>query len=409
MKSNIIKYALISLIVIPLLALNSSHYQFNEDTTPNNAQTAGLPFDLEHAISVGADIHARGNGHLRWQGEKVDNRGGTLGAYTEVVNIYNGTNYTLHEVYDVLVSAHPELITRGKEPYKCTDVNEYYNFRVSYGKYNVSELKELLKQGKLVQRMVNTNKWRGSKGQWLSWPGTHTGLVFYYDGTYFHMKAAGKINQTNAIYTDQQLIQWMGGTKKNFIVYTKIGYESYSQTSQGFNLEHAINVSANIHAKEHKNLPWWGKIIDNIGGPLGSYVEAINILNGTDYTLLEVYNKIVAAHPEQKSHFKAEYKNDDINDAYNITASRAKADIAEVKRALAEGRIVAGVANTTEWRNDKGNYFDKSGQHSGLIFYYDGTHYHMKTSVQKNAIYTEEQLKKWLKDNVGRITIYGRE
>ena len=35
------------------------------------------------------------------------------------------------------------------------------------------------------------------------------------------MKAAGKINQMNAVYTREQLIDWIGGTSKQLVIYTK--------------------------------------------------------------------------------------------------------------------------------------------------------------------------------------------
>jgi hypothetical protein len=35
------------------------------------------------------------------------------------------------------------------------------------------------------------------------------------------MKAPGKINQKNAVYTREQLIDWIGGTSKQLVIYTK--------------------------------------------------------------------------------------------------------------------------------------------------------------------------------------------
>ena len=35
------------------------------------------------------------------------------------------------------------------------------------------------------------------------------------------MKAPGKINQKNAVYTREQLIDWIGGTGKQLVIYTK--------------------------------------------------------------------------------------------------------------------------------------------------------------------------------------------
>ena len=176
-----------------------------------------------------------------------------------------------------------------------------------------------------------------------------------------------------------------------------------------FNLKHAINVSSRPHAKEHENLQWHGSTVGKHAGMIGAYVEAINILNNKDYTLKEVYNKIISAHPEQKTKNKPVYENKDINNYYNISVSRASANINEVKKALAQGKVVADIANTTKWRNEKGNLWGKTGQHTGLIFYYDGKYYHMKTSVKLNAIYTEAQLKDWLKDTKDKLIIYSKK
>ena len=182
-----------------------------------------------------------------------------------------------------------------------------------------------------------------------------------------------------------------------------------SGATGSFNLEHAINVSSEPHKKEHENLTWHGSTVGKHAGMIGAYVEAINILNGKDYTLLEIYNKILSAHPEQKTKNKPVYENYDINDYYNISVSRASANINEVKKALEQGKLVADIANTTKWRNEKGNLWGKTGQHTGLIFYFDGTYYHMKTSVKKNAIYTEAQLIEWLRDTKDRLIIYSRK
>lgn len=180
-------------------------------------------------------------------------------------------------------------------------------------------------------------------------------------------------------------------------------------TNGFFDLEHAKKVSAQIHSKEHGNLKWHGKIIHRNGGMIGAYVEAINILNNKDYTLKEIYKKILSAHPEQKRKNKPVYENKDINNYYNIKVSRAPKTMSEIKKALKEGKVVAELANTTKWRNGKGKFFGKTGQHTGLIFYYDGKYFHMKTSVQKDAIYTESQLKDWLKDGRIDLIVYSKK
>ena len=190
----------------------------NATSTVNGVK---LPFDLEHAIKVGESIHTSRNGNLKWQGKIIHSVGGTIGAYEEVINIFNGTDYHIYEIYDILVKAHPKLVYKHIEPYECEDINAKFGFTKSRAPANINEVDKALSQGKLVQLMVGTNKWRNDKGKLVNWPGGHTGLIFYFDGKYYHMKAAGKINQKNAIYTRQQLIDWIGNSRKRLVIYTK--------------------------------------------------------------------------------------------------------------------------------------------------------------------------------------------
>ena len=149
-----------------------------------------VTFNLEHAITVGESIHLSKNGDLEWQGKIVHHKGGTLGAYEEAVNIFNGTNYHIYEVYDVLVNAHPELKTDHLEPYECEDINDYYGFTVSRAPAEINEIDNALREGRLVQLQVHSNKWRDSEGKQVDWPGYHSGLIFYFDGSLYHMKAS---------------------------------------------------------------------------------------------------------------------------------------------------------------------------------------------------------------------------
>ena len=161
------------------------------------------------------------NRSLEWQGKIVHHKGGTLGAYEEAVNIFNGTDYHIYEVYDVLVNAHPELKTDHLEPYECEDINDYFGFTVSRAPAEINEIDNALREGRLVQLQVHSNKWRNAEGNPVDWPGYHSGLIFYFDGSLYHMKAPGKINQKNAVYTREQLIDWIGGTGKQLVIYTK--------------------------------------------------------------------------------------------------------------------------------------------------------------------------------------------
>ena len=179
------------------------------------------PFNLEHAIKVHDNIHRAENSDLPWHESKLGYCGGSIGAYTEAVNIFNEKDYRIYEVYEVLVKAHPELITSGKEPYLCTDVNNYYHMEVTEIEPTVASMKKALDEGCLVQKIANSDKWRDDKGNLLSWPGFHWGLIFYYDGTHYHMKAAGNIDQSDSIYTAAQLQEWLSVLSWNAIKYCK--------------------------------------------------------------------------------------------------------------------------------------------------------------------------------------------
>ena len=192
-----------------------------EDAADDSSDTSPVTFDLQHAITVGESIHLSSNGDLEWQGKIVHHKGGTLGAYEEVVNIFNGTDSHIYEIYDVLVNAHPELKTTHLEPYECEDINDYYGFTVSRAPSDINEIDNALREGRLVQLQVHSNKWRNFEGELVDWPGYHSGLIFYFDGSLYHMKAAGTINQKNAVYTREQLIDWIGGTSKQLVIYTK--------------------------------------------------------------------------------------------------------------------------------------------------------------------------------------------
>ena len=193
----------------------------SEDVAADGSDIRPVTFDLEHAFTVGESIHLSENGDLEWQGKIVHHKGGTLGAYEEAVNIFNGTDYHIYEVYDVLVNAHPELKTDHLEPYECEDINDYYGFTVSRAPAEINEIDNALREGRLVQLQVHSNEWRDAEGKQVDWPGYHSGLIFYFDGSLYHMKASGTINQKNAVYTREQIIDWIGGTSKQLVIYTK--------------------------------------------------------------------------------------------------------------------------------------------------------------------------------------------
>ena len=183
--------------------------------------TYSTTFNLEHAINVHDNIHWSGNSNLAWQGKLVGNSGGDIGAYTEAVNILNETDYRIYEVYNVIVSKYPDITTKSRSIAKLYAVNEYYHIKSSIVKDNIDMVDEALQNGKLVHGATTCNCWTNDKGEHVEWKGTHNGLIFYFDGTYYHMKAAGSINQKDSIYTRAQLETWLADSARSLILYEK--------------------------------------------------------------------------------------------------------------------------------------------------------------------------------------------
>jgi len=202
-------------------AKKQSFEEWKKNNSKNSTSTGNLPFNLEHAIQVHDNVHWKGNSDLKWHGDVVGHNGGDIGAYTEAVNILNEKDYRIYEVYNVLHNMHPEIESPGKSPHDYNDLNDYYNINVSKASPTIENITNALNNGCLAQHFVHSNKWRNDKGELLNWPGNHFGLIFYYDGTYYHMKAAGSINQSNAIYTREQLIEWIDTPQYKLVVYCK--------------------------------------------------------------------------------------------------------------------------------------------------------------------------------------------
>lgn len=206
---------------------SSNNYQRGKSDSTTNSQGGNgnsTTFNLEHAIQVGDSVHAKENANYSWHGKRIGGYGGDIGAYTEAVNILNETDYRIYEVYNTIISAHPEQANSDtKGVYQLTDINNHFNIKASYIDRNVNSIKQALSEGKLVQAITDTNLFRNSKGNLVSWSGVHWGLIFYYDGTYFHMKNSGSIKQKNAIYTEKQLAEWLNSNniKARPIVYKK--------------------------------------------------------------------------------------------------------------------------------------------------------------------------------------------
>ncbi len=266
-------------------------------------------------------------------------------------------------------------------------------FQVSNAKISLNKTKISMEVGKTEKLVISTTdnnvKWSSSK---TSVATVNNGVV----------KGVGK---GTAVIT----ATISNGEVAKCTVEVKAKSTSSSSSSSKFDLKHAKKVGCKPHSKSTKNLPWHGSTVGSHAGMIASYVNAINILNNSNHSLREVYNLIIKSHPNQKYKNVPVYKNKDINNHYKIKVSYASPSVKHIRKALDEGKIVAALSNTTKWRNAKGNLFGKTGQHTGLIFHFDGKYYHMKTTVVKDALYTEQQLKDWLKGAKSELIIYSKK
>ena len=89
MKSGLIKFAIIPLIAVPLLALNSNNYQFNQEAVPNTYTGGG---SISTATHEDFSEETKAIIKNQWETENVNEHN-----YDEVMAKYGGyTNWVKH-------------------------------------------------------------------------------------------------------------------------------------------------------------------------------------------------------------------------------------------------------------------------------------------------------------------------
>lgn len=165
---------------------------------------------ISHAKNCGDFLWDKWNSriHSKWHGGKC--YGGDINAYTQSINILWCKDYKTCEVYDVVVKNNPEWKTKTSLFFFNSEKsNEYFKVNVGNIDRNVNAIKEALSQGKVVAAVTNSNRWRDNKGNIKKWAGTHWGVIFLYDGKYFHVKGGGSARIKDGIYTEKQLKEWL--------------------------------------------------------------------------------------------------------------------------------------------------------------------------------------------------------
>lgn len=201
-----------------------------------SSDSSSTTMDSEAAKKEGDCIHSSYNRDLTWHGEKLENNGGDLGAYTDAVNILGNKNYRIRDVWETVVKACPKTKTDSDLPSSCKKASKEYNIkttRVEESKVTIEKIKNWLEEGKLFQAGSKKNKWLDVNGNNKKWKGNHIGLIYHYDGNYFYMKYAGgtgkndcqdrSYEQLNGRYTEKQLENWLGDGSYDTVLYESTG------------------------------------------------------------------------------------------------------------------------------------------------------------------------------------------
>ena len=180
-----------------------------------SGDTSAGPVDMEHARVCGDYIWDSYNSNIRWHGNDHPYSGGDIGAYTEAIDILWNKDYRIRDVYEKLVEFNPELKESSKLFFfDSKEANQYYSIETEKVNRKFENIKQALSEGKLAAAISNSGtepgRFRNNNGELQSWwTGAHWGLIFLFDGTYYHMKVAGSGHSSDALYTEEQLKEWL--------------------------------------------------------------------------------------------------------------------------------------------------------------------------------------------------------
>ena len=191
---------------------------------------------IDHAVRVNDNIQWKGNKELKWHNEKLIKTGGDIGAMTEAIDVLNGKDYKIKDIYQYMIKVDPKRATDKRQPYSCTKLKQHYGIKstvVAREDVTPDKIKEWLADGKLLAIKSNANRWRDADNKLVSWNNTaHWGLIFYWDGKYFHMKDTGSARQPNGTYTPTQLENWLEGNAGSGVLYYKSSGTGYNYTDE---------------------------------------------------------------------------------------------------------------------------------------------------------------------------------
>lgn len=199
-----------------------------------NAIVEGSPYSsgwIKHARKVFDSVKTSANSSkkLAWHGGTVANKGEDLGIFTLAIDVLNGQDYKIKSVYDYIVKVDPDRKKDSRYPHTCKKAKQHYGISsksVDRSEITAENIKTWLSQGKLLTFQSKANKWLDDDANWFKWTGSHWGLVFYWDGKHFHVKAAGhKRELEDMLYTPEQLDELIkdGTDKKGILLYKSSG------------------------------------------------------------------------------------------------------------------------------------------------------------------------------------------
>lgn len=200
-------------------------------------------FDLAHAHGVFFDQHDERWADLPYGGATMADRGCGLCAYTMAVDILREENLTPRDVYEQRLAVAPDDVAflgtwYHHGPFDGNPALNHWN-RQLFGvesrlvAHTVEGVLEALRDGRSVVLAVSNAEpggWRaeGARGAWRTNDGSlkawqhndHTACIWLFDGTHFHMKDSGVQAATDALYTPEQLADWLAFTRPHKVART---------------------------------------------------------------------------------------------------------------------------------------------------------------------------------------------
>lgn len=195
-------------------------------------------FDRAHARTVFFDQHDERWSALPYGGATVGERGCGLCAYTMALDIVRDIDLTPAEVYARRLEVAPNDVeflgtwyhygSNDGDP----SLNEWnrrlFGFESRLIDHTVESILNALSDGRTAIIAISNAEpggWRaeGARGAWRRNDGSlkawqhndHASCIWLFDGTHVHMKDSGVEAQDDALYTPEQLGEWLAFTREH--------------------------------------------------------------------------------------------------------------------------------------------------------------------------------------------------